>query len=377
MKYIFSPEEIISVNSKIKTLQILIRYKLPNLDVKIISPNSFLDYYKNKRFTPDLRDEITSLLKSLFKENKYISIRTAVEKESELLLPRSKSLDSISKSLSFIKKTWDYFIGISTNPEDLGVSLLVHKFVPSFASGTIGSFPNQNRNIIEATYGIWEGIQSNLHDIYIIDRSNQVIINKIIPEKDIALFSENFGKWVYKKVEPELKNKQVLSDLQILEVSRQASLVENVYNSPRIEFIVEETKEQDSKEAILLWHIISSKETDPHFYKIIPFDQETNQKIYYAGNLLIAREVGDINMLRQIDNDNLILLLGDEIITKRDLFAIQLLASLAKEKNWPIIYKGGILTHINIILREYGVKVFSVNQTISLEKKVKVIEDLI
>ena len=69
-----------------------------------------------------------------------------------------------------------------------------------------------------------------------------------------------------------------------------------------------------------------------------------------------------------------IIYLSDKITRKRDLFLIQQVARLAQKHNWPVVYKGGQLTHISILLRERGVKVFPVNQNIKLAKKIKIIE---
>lgn len=376
MNFVLPPEEIDLENSKIKTLRILTSCHLPRLEVKIITPAAFAEYYKNRKISPKLLRTLAKVLEPLLKWN-HVSIRTAVEKEFDVLLPRSEGLTDVTSCLRFIKKTWDFFIQNSPKPLELGVALLVHEFVPSFAAGTLdSSFSEKDSMIIEAIYGIWEGIQSGLHDIYVVNKKTCKLVKEIIPSKDFALFSTASGKWRYQKVPSELKTKQVVSDEQIVELCEQTKKVEEFIGPIRIEFILKKMRAQGLKEAVLLWHILPLKrKSSSHYYKTVPIDEETTEEVVFTGFPIEVRELEDIKKLKLVSCHKPIIYLGSELISKRDLFAIQLVASLAKEKGWPVLYKGGLLTHINIILREYGVRVFSVNQEVSLGKEIKIVED--
>lgn len=379
-KIVLSPEEVKLKNSKVRSLQILASCNLPYLKTKIITPAAFEEYYQKRKITSSLSRILKSTLETLFQKHHLISIRTSVEKRNGLLLPRSGTLDNLSSALQFIQKTWDFFIKKNSNPNKLGVALLVHQFVPSFAAGTLDSSLPQKKNLamIEATYGIWEGIQSNLHDVYIIDKRTLKLHKKIIPEKDFALFPTSKNKWKYKSVPNKIKSKQVISNLQIEELIRQTKKIEAYFGPARIEFILKKTRLQKSKKAVLLWHItrIPPAKEVLH-YKVEPLDKEVIGETVYTGYLFAVDDTRNIRRIRSILHPRPILYLSGKIIAKRNLLLIQQIARLAKEKKWPILYKGGQLTHISIILREYGITVYPVNQNVELGKEIRIVRSRI
>lgn len=376
MDFVLSPEKVDLKNSKIKTLRILASCHLPRLEVNIITPAAFAEYYSDREISPKLFWTLAKVLKPLLKRN-YVSIRTAVEKEFDAFLPRSEGLTDVVSCLQFIQKSWNFFIQNSSNPLKLRVALLVHEFIPSFAAGTLDSSSSEKDSIlIEAIYGIWEGIQSGLHDIYVVNKKTCKLVKEAVPSKDFALFPTASGRWEYKSLSPRMKSKQVVSDAQIVELCRQAKKVEEFMGPVRIEFILKKMRAQGSKEAVLLWHILPLKgKSSSSYYRAVPIDEETTGEVVFTGFPIEVREFKDIKKLKLASCPKPIIYLGGELVSKRDLFAIQLVASLAREKSWPVLYKGGLLTHINIILREYGVRVFSVNQEVSLGKEIKIVED--
>lgn len=377
MEFIFSPQIVNLKTNKIKTLQILSKLGLPFLKANIITPKAFEEYYLHKKITNKLYSEIEKTIKPLLKTGNFVSVRSAVESNTSLsFLPRSESLSSLSDCLFFIKKTWDSLIKNFKNPLEAGISLLLHRFIPSYAAGTIdSSFSDNNQILIEVVYGIWEGIQSGFHDIYFVDKKTDMLIKKVVVKKDRALLPTASGKWEYQKLSPRKKVKQIVSEEQIRELCRQTKLVEKHVGQSRIEFIIKKYRPQASKKAVLLWHIVSLKKDYANsYYKIIPASEDTSENIVCNGKLYEINGLSDIDKLKTFSFPNLIIYLGDKITSKRDLFTIQLVANLAKKNNWPVLYKGGLLTHVNIILREYGVKVFSINQNIGPEEKIKIIK---
>ena len=191
MKFVLSPIEANLKNNKIQTLKILAQFGLPHIETKIITPAAFVKYKQEGRISPSFQKILEATCQSFLKKSDYISIRTATEKGTSFLLPRSGSLNNISDDVGFLKKTWDSFIKKNINPQRLGISFIVHGFIPSFAAGTVDSriFNKKNWAKIEATYGIWEGIQSNLHDVYIVNKKTVKLLRKLFLKK-ISLFSQ-------------------------------------------------------------------------------------------------------------------------------------------------------------------------------------------
>lgn len=375
MDFIVSPQNSHSQNSRVKTLQVLAELGLPHLSAKVITLAAFSEYYQEKKITPKLSSALIGTIKPLLEGKHWVSIRAVARKELGPLMPRSESLPDLEHALKFIKKTWDFFIRSSKDPLSLDVELLVHRFIPSFAAGTIDVSEDQ-KMIVEAIFGIWEGLQSNLHDVYLIEKGR--ILQKIVPEKDCVLLPTASGKWRYKKAPRNLRTKQVLSDEQIKEVSRQAQKVEGSLGPSRIEFILKETKPQFDKKAIMLWHIAPLKiKSSASYFKVVSVKEKTTGEAVYTGFPVVVEGLEDIKKLETTSQPKTIVFLGRKIIAKRDLFTIQLVGRIARKMGWPVVYKGGLLTHINIVLREYGVKVFSVNREVRLDKEVKIVSDML
>jgi len=375
MKFVLSPVEADLKNSKIRTLKILAQLKLPHIEAKIITPAAFLRYKQEGVISPSLRKILEVTCQFFLEKSDYISIRTATEKGVSFLLPRSGSLGSVSSGVEFFKKTWDFFIKKAKNPRCLGVSFVVHNFIPSFAAGTIDSqlFNKKNWARIEATYGIWEGIQSNLHDTYIVDKKSNKIVEKIIPQKNMALFS-NAEKWQYQPVPKSWRTKAVLSLSQIKELLRQTQMIERYFGPARIEFILRKIKKQKSPRAVLLWHITKMPGPKGIFtYRVIPVKEKTIGQVVYSGSPFIVESSSDLSKAK-FSSSRQIIYLSDKIIRKRDLFLVQQIAHLAQKYHWPVVYKGGQLTHISILLREQGVKVFPINRNIKLAKTIKIVQ---
>lgn len=380
MDLILSPEQTDLKNSKIKTLKILKNCNLPVVESKIITPEFFEKYYLKKEITPELEKKIREVFEFFHQENKPIFVRVAIERGFDRLLPISGSLIKFSDFLLFIKKTYDYFINNSKHPNKLGISLIVHNFIPSYAAGTIDTSLTQNQNLslFEATYGIWEGIQSNLHDIYLVEKKSLKIIKKIISRKGWALFPTPQGDWKYQPVPPSLKTKQVVWDRQLKELARQAKFIENLYGPSRIEFIIKKMKPQESLNAPLIWHITKKpKENNSFYYEVAPLNKKVEGEIVFIGFPYVLKRIADIKRIKNIKYPNPAIYLSKEIISQRNIFLIEQVGVFAKEKKLPVIYQGGQLTHIATILRELGVEVFPINQEMIFGKEVKVIRSVL
>jgi len=378
--FVLTPEKVCLQNTKIKTLQILKKLKLPHIDAKIITPTSFKEYYENRKITSRLKIIFKKNFEYLLKGGHQVSIRTSVEKRCDLLLPRSESLSNISDCFNFVKKTWDFFIDNTKDPLNLGIALITHRFIPSFASGTLDTSIPENPNLmmVEATYGIWEGIQSGIHDVYLVEKRKKGILKKDIPEKDFALFSTSKGRWKYKKLPNFFKKTQIISDSQILELARQCQKVESFFGPARIEFILKKVKDQKSSRAVLLWHIARlPKNFENFWYKVVLPNEEVEGETVYIGFPYQVSSAQGIDKIKKLDHPRLIICLGEELIRKRDLFTVQLVARIARERNFPVLYKGGQLTHVNILLKEGGAQVFAVNQNIPLGQTIKIVRSLI
>lgn len=125
------------------------------------------------------------------------------------------------------------------------VSVVVQKMVDSDFSGVMFSVNpiNQNRGeiMVESAYGLGEGIVQGLvtPDNFIISKKRLQIIKKTINSKNKQVIYEG-GSTIEKKVGQNLKDKQSISDVQVVQLAKLAVKIEKHYKVPQdMEWVVE------------------------------------------------------------------------------------------------------------------------------------------
>ncbi|MGC9514264.1 phosphoenolpyruvate synthase [Methanocrinis sp.] len=133
--------------------------------------------------------------------------------------------------------------------EKVNISVTVQKMVNSEKSGVMfSSHPSTGEPevIIEAAWGLGESVVSGSvsPDNYVVDRTNKKIQNKFVASKEIMIFrDEKTGETVTENTPPDLREKLVLSDEEILELADQADALERHYGIPQdIEWAYEKGK---------------------------------------------------------------------------------------------------------------------------------------
>jgi pyruvate,water dikinase len=118
---------------------------------------------------------------------------------------------------------------------EVALSAIVQMMCYSESSGVMFTMDPTNGDdsmiLIEASYGLGEYVVkgSVTPDDYYVDKGTLKIIKKTIPTKTIMLAQKTGGGTEEKKVPAELKDRQVITDDQIIELARYALTIEQHY----------------------------------------------------------------------------------------------------------------------------------------------------
>ena len=231
--------------------------------------------YKNFIDTLDLPNELPQEQKNLEKfcteiQSKIMS-KTLPEKivdkinslyeeyDGQSLAVRSSAIDEDTESKSFAGQ-YDTFLGINSKEElchailkcwasawnynvfsyhlkndtEFGpgnIAVIVQKMVNAKSSGVIFTqspfADHKGAMLIDAGWGLGESIVSGktFTDSYIVEKTNDDIINKTIRYKNIAYILQEDGTAKYTALENSLRNKQVLTDSEIVEIGKIAQKI--------------------------------------------------------------------------------------------------------------------------------------------------------
>jgi pyruvate,water dikinase len=121
------------------------------------------------------------------------------------------------------------------NHVDVALSAIVQMMCYSESSGVIFTMDPTNGDeslvLIEASYGLGEYVVkgSVTPDDYYVDKASMKIIRKEIPMKTIMLVQIKAGGTEEKRVPNDLKDRQVITDDQVIELAKHAMTIEQHY----------------------------------------------------------------------------------------------------------------------------------------------------
>jgi pyruvate,water dikinase len=128
-----------------------------------------------------------------------------------------------------------YRIQKGFNHVDVALSAIVQMMCYSESSGVIFTMDPTNGDeslvLIEASYGLGEYVVkgSVTPDDYYVDKASMKIIRKEIPMKTIMLVQIKAGGTEEKRVPNDLKDRQVITDDQVIELAKHATTIEQHY----------------------------------------------------------------------------------------------------------------------------------------------------
>lgn len=359
-RYILNLEEARGFRSeKIKGFLKLMEAGLPiPMPVKAIGDKSFRDYLKNDKLSEEMLFELKESFDHILKENldRGVAIRSAFflsTQESGLTGPRSSSIYDFNIAVSMIRRIYNFIISLKIDVEEAEICIILHPFIsPSpldeSSGSAFSSYDKSGRSVlIEALYGVAEGVQSMPHDLYVVDSKDWKIEYKDIPRKTTCMKVRDERHYEIFRISYRQGKKQVLNDKTILEIARNCKKFENMEKTSELEF--------------------SFMNNRLYFIDARPFSPEN--KTYkdvldklsfdaYSTNLLENEVVGNIKVviteedLKEIRNSDIILI-HPSIVSERKMSLIYQIANLPGKK--IVLYPGQESTaHPLLCIRDGG-----------------------
>lgn len=190
---------------------------------------------------------------------------------------KSSILNHISKCWAslFTERAVSYRIQNGFDHAKVLLSVVVQKMIFPQASGILFTADpiTGNRKVvsIDAGFGLGEALVSGLVNADLYKVSNKTILDKKVSNKHLAIYAMETGGTKTHEIEFEFRNKQVLSDEQILELERLGRIIEKHFGCPQdIEWCLSENA----------FHILQSRPITTLFP--IPEANDQEKRVYLS-----------------------------------------------------------------------------------------------
>ena len=214
----------------------------------------------SKEIPQDIKTKILKFHKNL--DCKFVAVRSSATSEDSASAAWAGQLDSFLNTtektlLENVKKCWAslftpraifYRFEKKLSKDKISVAVVVQKMIDSEKSGIAFSVhpvtQDKNQIIIEAGFGLGEAIVSGsiTPDSYVVDKQGFSILDINVNEQTKALYKQAKGGNKWKELEEKGKE-QVLSEKEIIELSKLIVKIENHYDFPcDIEWVKEKGK---------------------------------------------------------------------------------------------------------------------------------------
>jgi len=198
--------------------------------------------------------EITEAITNSFKDlnTTFVAVRSSATSEDSAIASWAGQLESYlnttkNELLPNVKKCWAslfstraifYRFEKKSENSETSVAVIIQKMIQSEKSGTAFSIHpvtlNTNQILIEAAFGLGEGVVSGqiTPDSYIVEKMAWNILSRSISDKNRMLIKASQSGNEWKKVPTANVKKQVLSDVDIITLSKQVVDLENHFGVP-------------------------------------------------------------------------------------------------------------------------------------------------
>lgn len=235
-------------------LNVEIEAILDNVDIKEVhtienASEKIQAMILSKEIPKSIKTEILKFHKNL--NCKFVAVRSSATSEDSASAAWAGQLNSFLNTtketlLENVKKCWAslftsraifYRLEKKLNKDKISVAVVVQKMVNSEKSGIAFSVhpvtQDENQIIIEAGFGLGEAIVSGsiTPDSYVVDKQGFSILDITVNEQTKALYKKAKGGNEWKELGKKGK-KQVLTEKEIIELSKLIVKIENHYGFP-------------------------------------------------------------------------------------------------------------------------------------------------
>ncbi len=225
--------------------------------------------------------------------------------------------------------------------ETADVMFLLHAFIPAYASAWVYSQHENPNTIVDALWGLPDGLQVLPHDTYEVNTKRKVIVPPTSRYKSRFLAEEPDGSWRYKDVLRSRGRSKVLQRRDILEIAERTSQI----------------AEKLGQDAQIMWFCgipgsLGIGRNLPWYRSRESLDQAPRVDSRYRP--YDVRNPGD---LRNLPDREAMIRLSPEANLIRDEAFLQQVIDVALKKRLPVELQGSLLGHTYYRLSNAGIAV--------------------
>jgi phosphoenolpyruvate synthase/pyruvate phosphate dikinase len=318
----------------------------------------------SKEMPEDIKAETLNFYNKL--DCKFVAVRSSATSEDSVSAAWAGQLDSFLNTtdktlLENVKRCWAslftpravfYRFEKKLNKDKISVAVVVQKMVDSEESGIAFSVhpvtQDENQIIIEAGFGLGEAIVSGsiTPDSYVIDKQGFDILDINVNEQTKALYKKTKGGNEWKEL-GDKGRKQVLTEKEIIELSKLIVKIENHYGFPcDIEWAKEKGKfyiVQSRPITTLKDKIRKAKTIYVPFGKLVP-SRARPKKVCPPFPAMYTQEYVGTSDMKKIygyrAHATILTWVGDDITTSTDSFedaekiGEMIISKSLSDKNW-------------------------------------------
>jgi predicted house-cleaning noncanonical NTP pyrophosphatase (MazG superfamily) len=345
--------------SKVNNLFIYKELNLPTAPLYILENKTTLKEIINNQFSAGLESDLVELIKNPLMVR--IDINTT-QKEKQLL-PREEFRNINNLKNWLIEKT-NYFKDKILD-DSIDIAFLFHNFIPAASSAFAYANPSNRNVMIEAFWGLPEGLYYNSHDKYVVD-TKSITINSNLDNyvstgkksyKKYFVTSDNQGVWGTKELEVPFDWKFTIPEnsLWLKEIALQSKMIANYVNKPlSIMWFIDVPKEVCSNQ-ILPWH---HEEFD---IDLVSTSKKSRKKTTFDKSFIINTSEQLIQLEKEMKENPLkvkrIHIQPMEDVLLRDKNILETIGLLAKSNDAVILLEGSVLSHAFYQLAKTGAQV--------------------
>ncbi len=345
--------------SKINNLFIYKNLNLTIAPLYILENKIVLKEIIDGKISIELENDLNELIKN------PLMIRMDINtcKQEKQLLPREEFRD-----ISMVKKWLIEKANIFKDKildEKIDIGFLFHNFIPASSSAFAYANPNSRKVLIEALWGLPEGLYYNSHDKYVIDtkaiHENKDLDNYTIESKKsykkYFVRSNEDGVWNTEELKAPFDWKLTIPENSkwLKEIALFSKMIALKVNKPlSIMWFIDVPKEI-SPNQILPWH---HEEFD---FELVSMSKKSRKKTTFDKSFIINTLSQLLNLEKEIEENTFkikrihIQPMEDKLL--RDKEIIEKIAYLAKKSNAIILLEGSILSHAFYQLAKTGAQV--------------------
>jgi len=273
-------------------------------------------------------------------------------------MPQSGLLTTVDDCVEHIQAFWRFVRDRGLDDYTAEVALLVCNWTDLRAS-VIATVPaDSSTATVAALYGQLGGLESCAHDVYEVDLGDYNARRELVPDKPEAVLTPGQPP---EPVAAEARTARVLNAAEITAVGRNLAAIRRAQGAARVELLV--LNEHDSAteaDLVVTWQVspLSPAEVALRYYRVKP---GTGGEV--SGRVFAVRDLADVRALDD-ESDGRLVYVDFAHAGSRDPALGVALASALRKSGCPVLLRGSLLSHLAALLRDYGVPVYPVVESL-------------